>query len=241
MTVAIVDDLARDIQTLQDHLLTYCKDHKVHMHIHKYTSAADFLAALEETEYSLAFLDIYMQSETGIKLAAKIRERRPDCQIVFTTASREHAVAAFRVRALDYLVKPYSYSELEEALERFQEIAGRIAHYIEVKEGRYQTRILINDILYTDYSNHYIQIHTTTCVVRSYMSFGEFAPLLAPYPQFLWCYRNCMVNMDYIESLEDRDFILKNKERVPISKARKKEVTQAYADYLFDYVNGGFH
>ena len=47
--------------------------------------------------------------------------------------------------------------------------------------------------------------------------------------------------MDHIESLEDRDFLMKNRERVPISKARKNEVTQAYADYLFDYVNGGIH
>ena len=41
--------------------------------------------------------------------------------------------------------------------------------------------------------------------------------------------------------MEDRDFIMENKERVPISKARKNEVTQAYADYLFDSLNGGMH
>ena len=108
-----------------------------------------------------------------------------------------------------------------------------------MKEGYLMTRILVTDIMYVDYHNHYIQIHTSTCQIRSYMSFGEFAPMLDPYPQFLWCYRNCMVNMDYIESFDSSDFILNTGERLPIAKARKQEITQAYANYIFDYVNGG--
>ena len=241
MTVAIVDDLNKDIETLQKNIERYCQEKKIHMNVQPFTSEASFLLSLDNTEYSLVFLDIYMEKETGLRLAQHIRKRLPKCQIVFTTASKEHALEAFRVRALDYLVKPYTYEELSEALNRFQETSCKFVHYIEVKEGRYQTRILVDDILYTDYSNHYIQIHTTTCVVRTYMSFADFAPMLETYPQFLWCYRNCMVNMDHIEAMEDRDFIMENKERVPISKARKNEVTQAYADYLFDSLNGGMH
>lgn len=76
-------------------------------------------------------------------------------------------------------------------------------------------------------------------MIRSYLSFDDFAPMLEPYSQFLWCYRNCMVNMDYIESFDDKDFILNNGERLPIAKARKQDIIQAYADYVFDYVNGG--
>lgn len=241
MTAAIVDDLIKDIQVLEEYLNNYCQEHKVHIQVHRFTSESAFLQSLDQTEYSLVFLDIYMQNETGIRLAQQVRRTFPRCQVIFTTASKEHALEAFRVRALDYLVKPYTYDELADAMKRFEETAEKFIHYIEVKEGRYQTRILIDDIVYTDYSNHYIQIHTTSCVVRSYMSFADFAPMLESYPQFLWCYRNCLVNMDHIESLEDRDFLMKNRERVPISKARKNEVTQAYADYLFDYVNGGIH
>lgn len=208
------------------------------MQVKKYVSAQTFLKSMQHFDFHLVFLDIYMQQTTGVEIAKTVRRKFPDCQIVFTTASSEHAVEAFRLRALDYLTKPYSYEMLEESLHRFDAVSDKFVRYIEVKEGRYLTRILLSDILYTDYSNHYIQIHTTNCVIRSYMSFGDFSPMLEPYPQFLWCYRNCMVNMDYIESLEERDFILKNKERIPISRARKKEITQAYANYLFDFVNG---
>ncbi len=43
-----------------------------------------------------------------------------------------------------------------------------------------------------------------------------------------------MVNMDFIESYMDRDFILKNGESIPITAARKREILQTYADYIFD-------
>lgn len=239
MTIALVDDSHEDLETLFDYICRYCQEHKIHIHIEKFISDLSFLRSAKKTVYDLVFLDIYMQQASGIQIAQKLREWHPKCQIIFTTASRDYAIKAFRLRALDYLVKPYSYELLSESCDRFGQVAAKYAHYIELKEGRHYTRVLISDIIYTDYHNHYIQIHTAACQIRSYMSFGEFAPMLEPYPQFLWCYRNCMVNMDYIESFDNSDFILNNGERLPIAKARKQEITQTYANYVFDFVNGG--
>ena len=239
MTIALVDDSAADIEVLYDYISRYCRERNVHICVKKFTDETAFLASMDGTAYSLVFLDIYMQHITGIQVAEKIRKLSPKCQIIFTTNSTEHAVKAFRLHALDYLVKPYSYSCLADALDRFDTIASKFSHYIELKEGRHYTRILISDIMYTDYRNHYIQVHTASCVIRSYMSFNDFMPMLSSYPQFLWCYRNCMVNMDYIDSFDDKDFILKNTERFPIAKARRQEILQAYANYVFDNTGGG--
>ena len=71
------------------------------------------------------------------------------------------------------------------------------------------------------------------------MPFDKFSPMLKPYRQFLWCYRNCMVNMDYIDFLEDKDFVLTDGKRIPISRAMHNEVTQTYANYMFEYVSKG--
>ena len=219
MHTAIIDDSQTDLQYLYENISRYCTEHKVHMQIDQFDNEQKFLYSVKEKNYDLVILDIYMKRITGDRLAQFIREQRPDCQIIFTTASREHAVGAFKVRALDYLVKPYTYEELENALDRFEEVYDKFLHYIELKEGRQYTRILITDIMYVDYHNHYIQVHTTSNVVRSYMPFDKFAPSLQPYCQFLWCYRNCMVNMDYIVSVEDRDFVLTDGKRIPISRA----------------------
>lgn len=239
MTIALIDDSANDIELLFNYICRYCQEYKIHAHIEKFTNDLAFLREAKRTSYDLVFLDIYMQQTSGIQIAVKLRETHPKCQIIFATVSKEYAANAFRLHALDYLVKPYTYEMLSDALGRYEQIASKFAHYIELKEGRHYTRILISDIIYTDYHNHYIQVHTNSCMIRSYMSFDDFSPMLEPYQQFLWCYRNCMVNMDYIESFDDKDFILNNGERLPIAKARKQEIIQTYANYVFDYVNGG--
>lgn len=239
MQVAIVDDSAADIEYLYDNICRYCREHKVHIQIERYDNEQEFLSGLKEKAYDLVILDIYMNRINGDRIAEFVRDKYPKCQIIFITASRDYAVKAFKVRALDYLVKPYKYEELESALDRFEEVYDKFIHYIELKEGRQYTRIVITDIMYVDYHNHYIQVHTTSNVVRSYMPFDKFAPMLQPYHQFLWCYRNCMVNMDYIDSLEDKDFVLTDGKRIPISRALYQEVTQSYANYMFEYVSRG--
>ena len=109
MTAAIVDDLIKDIPVLEEYLKNYCQEHKVHIQVHRFTSESAFLQSLDQTEYSLVFLDIYMQNETGIRLAQQVRRTFPRCQVIFTTASKEHALEAFRVRALDSV----SYTHLD--------------------------------------------------------------------------------------------------------------------------------
>ena len=239
MTIAIVDDSSKDIALLYEYLCRYCNEHKIHTSIKTFTSERAFLDAFKTEKHDLIFLDIFMQDLNGIQIAKADKKLHPRCQIIFSTSSREHAIKAFRLHALDYLLKPYTYARLEDALNCYEHAAAKFTHYIELKEGRFQTRILITDIMYVDYHNHYIQVHTPLKVVRSYMSFGDFSPMLSAYGQFLWCYRNCMVNMDYVDSWEDSDFILKNGEHLPIIKSQRKQIIQTYANYIFDYVNGG--
>ena len=239
MNVAIVDDSLIDRQHLYHGLERYCREHKVHMKIEQFDNGTDFLNTFNANVYNLVFLDIFLNEIDGMQVAKSIFDQDPQCLIIFTTSSKEHAVTAFRLHALDYLLKPFSYDYLEEAMLRYERASKRFEHYIELKEGRHYTRILLSDIIYTDYYNHYIQIHTPYRTVRSYMSFKDFSPMLEAYPQFLCCYRNCMVNLDHIASMDVNDFVLTNGERIPILRARRKEIRQAYANYIFTYVTEG--
>ena len=239
MNVAVVDDNKTDQNELTGYLTKYCNENQFHCQIYTYQNGPDFLASLGRESFDLIFLDIYMNGENGIQIAEKIRLHNPDVLIIFSTTSRSHAVEGFRVRAFDYLVKPYAYDRFEETMNHCSQALTKHAHYIEVKEGRFYTKVLLDDIIYVDYYNHYIQIHTRSRMIRSYMPFSEFAPMLTCYPQFLTCYRNCLVNMDKIEIQDGKDFIMVTGERVPISRGMKNEVRQAYADYVFNCVSGG--
>ena len=239
MTIAIIDDSSEDISLLYEYISRYCNERKVHASVRAFTKEREFLSAFKTERYDLIFLDIFMQDLDGMQIAKAIKKLNPGCQIIFSTSSQEHAVKAFGIHALDYLLKPYTYARLEDALDCYENTAAKFTHYIELKEGRFQTRIFVTDIIYVDYHNHYTQVHTPQRLIRTYMPFGDFSPLLSPYRQFLWCCRNCMVNMDFVDSWEGNDFILNNGERLPIFKSQRRQIIQTYANYVFDYVNGG--
>lgn len=172
-----------------------------------------------------------------MQIAERIRKTDEACLLVFVTSSRQHAIESFRVRAFDYLLKPYTYEQFLDTMRLCDQKLVRFAHYIEVKEGRTFVKIHLHEIIYTDYYNHYIQIHTKKRVVRTYMPFSEFSKLLLPYPQFLCCYRNCMINMDHVDAMDETDFLMSNGEKLPIMRARRNEVRKQYADYAFEQLN----
>lgn len=239
MNVAIVDDMVSDREFLLENIEKYCNKYKVHLQVKSFENSYSFKNAFAKERFDFVFLDIYMNESNGIELAKYIQENDAGCQIVFTTSSQEHAIEAFQLHVLDYLLKPYTYERLEDCMKLYEKLSKKQARYIELKEGRYYTRILVSDIVYTDYHNHYIYVHTKNNIVRSYLPFPSFAPMLEDYPQFLCCYRNCLVNMDYVKYMDNGDFVLTTGERIPISRAKKQEIRQIYANYMFEYVAKG--
>jgi len=79
------------------------------------------LRRLDEEQFDIVFLDIQMPGLDGLEVATKLLEQQNPPRIVFATASSEHAVEAFRLSALDYIVKPIAEDRLQQTIERLQE------------------------------------------------------------------------------------------------------------------------
>ena len=88
-------------------------------------SATDALRTLHEIEVDAVFLDIQMPGLTGLDLAQVLARFRVPPPVVFVTAHDEHAVEAFELRAVDYVLKPVREERLAEAVRRVVEDAGR--------------------------------------------------------------------------------------------------------------------
>jgi len=220
MNIAIIEDSGQELSLLERCLQSYLSSRQVYRVIDTYTSGEAFLENWPSKSYDLIFLDILMEGISGIEVARKIRETDSECLLIFISSSKEYALQGFGVRAFDYLLAKH-------------------IRYIEVKESRTLVKIPLNEIIYTDYYNHYIQIHTGARLIRSYQQFDVFSPLLLCYPQFLCCYRNCIVNMDHVDSVDKHDFVMENGERVPITRGNRNSIYQQYADYQFLKINGG--
>ena len=113
MRIAIVDDLAAERALLKDRLEQQLHRRNVQADILEYESGETFLEAARKAPFTAAFLDIYMDGMTGMEAAKKLRETNTDCLLVFTTTSTDHALEGFQVRALHYLVKPFTEADID--------------------------------------------------------------------------------------------------------------------------------
>lgn len=239
MNIAVIDDLQTDRMRLGSFIEQYCEENRVINSVHMFQDAEEFLHGFHPKQYDVIFMDIYLKNMDGIAAAQCIREQDETALLVFSTISERHAVQSYRVHAFDYLLKPYNYEQFFEVFQQCNKTISLKSRFIEVKEGRERIKILLDDIIYTDYYNHYIQIHTSWRVIRTYMKFAEFSPMLLDFSEFLCCYRNCIINLDKVTSFDNGGFCMKNGEIIPVMRSKVHEMKQHYADYMFAKIERG--
>jgi DNA-binding LytR/AlgR family response regulator len=105
----------------------------------------------------LALLDIEMPGGNGVQLAAALRQAGVRC-VVFSTAHAEHALQAFELAALDYLLKPYTAERLAAALARVRELLARplapVGEWWVAGE-----RLRLADVQWISAADNYIELH----------------------------------------------------------------------------------
>ena len=106
MTIAIVDDIAEERALLRKRLEKISLQKNIEFHCCEYENGEAFLEASKNQNFTVLFLDIYMDGINGIEIAKNFRKCNKDCMLIFTTTSRDHALEGFQVRAMHYLVKP---------------------------------------------------------------------------------------------------------------------------------------
>ncbi len=233
MRIAIVDDIASDRLFLRRQLDILLKRLALNGQILEFDTGASFLSEARRNSFDLIFLDIYIGEENGIDTAKSLRLFDPDCLLVFTTSSADHALEGFRVRAMQYLVKPYTQNDLSDL---FHEITKRFPAsepYIQVNKGSKTVRLRFCEILYAEHYKHQIFIHTKDgrrFAIRR--TFREFAESITD-ERFFLCGRGLIINLEHAADFDGSDFILKNGNRLPVSRSLLKDARLAFGDFLF--------
>lgn len=190
--------------------------------VNAYTRASDAMDAIIEQHPDIVFLDIQMPELSGIDMAKHILSKT---RIVFTTAYRDFAVEGFRVNALDYLLKPISYAEFLESVERARALSKDSDNdFITVKSEYRLVRIPVNDILYIEGLKDYIKIYVDGIArpVLTLMSMKSIEAML-PDDSFLRVHRSYIANTDKIRIVE-QGRIVYGESRIPVSDSYKAQV-----------------
>ncbi|MDN5894361.1 MAG: LytTR family DNA-binding domain-containing protein [Nocardioides sp.] len=127
-------------------------------------SATDALRMLQDLDVDAVFLDIQMPGLTGLDLAQVLARFKSPPPIVFVTAHEQHAVEAFDLRAVDYVLKPVRAERLTEAIRRIVDRSGGPApgtdEQIAVERGGVTRFINRSDILHVEAHGDYARLHT---------------------------------------------------------------------------------
>ena len=234
MTIAIVDDIKEERVLLRTRLEKIFHQKDMGFHCCEYENGEAFLEASKDQDITVLFLDIYMDGANGIEIAKEFRKSNKDCLLIFTTTSTDHALEGFQVRALHYLVKPYSENDISALAD---EILSRIpdsGKYIDAKVDGSNIQIPFRKIIYAEHFSHMIYIHTDgerELVTRQ--SFDSFITSLKMDPRFYQCNRGVVINLEHAVDFDGTGFRLDNGSNVPVSRKLLKNARQTFMEFLF--------
>ena len=126
-------------------------------------SATEALRLLHDLEVDAVFLDIQMPGLTGLDLAQVLSRFKSPPPIVFVTAHEEHAVDAFDLHAVDYVLKPVREERLAEAVRRVVTAGATIPSgdtQIAVERGGVTRFIARSDVTHVEAQGDYARLHT---------------------------------------------------------------------------------
>ena len=167
---------------------------------------------LLKEEVDLMFLDIEMPLCSGVEFAERLAESHPSIAIIFTTAYPQYAVQGFRLDAVDYLLKPLSFEDMQSAVER---VKRRIAATVQpasaaseekdlfVRISGSTLKISIDDIVFIKGLSEYVQIclHSEQKLLTTHDSIKHFEEML-PADKFFRIHKSFLINLAYFESAE---------------------------------------
>ncbi|WP_277487704.1 LytR/AlgR family response regulator transcription factor [Catalinimonas alkaloidigena] len=204
----------------------------------RFSSAVEALKILHEQTVDLIFLDIQMPDLSGIELARVLDRggRMKGPRIIFTTAYDQFALEGYKVDALDYLLKPFSYEEFLRAVSKAQAYAefaqpkgnpGRSAEpeadYLFLKVEYQLVKINFNDILYIQGLKDYVKVYlySSNKPLLSLISMKALEDKL-PANRFRRIHRSYIISLEKINAVT-KSSVQIGKESIPVSNQYKED------------------
>ena len=235
LRIAICDDMPQELERAGSLLKKYAREHmNDEIKIQSFSSPLELLThAAEKGGFDVLLLDIYMPGIMGTEAARELRAMGDQCQIIFLTTSRDHAVDAFSLDAAHYLVKPYSDKEFFAALDKVMDIlAMKNEAYITLKSTDGIRRIELSRLLYSETDSHVQKINLTDgSAIHVRKSSTELFELLEGEPRFYKCGSTYIINMDYIVELTSRNVVFSTGTKIPMLNRKYGDFKQRYMDY----------
>ena len=212
-----------------------------------FNNAIDAQQRLTEEPADLIFADINMPDLNGVDFVRALPDRP---MVIFTTAYSEYAVEGFKLDAVDYLLKPFSFADFSrsaakanslyelrqnrrsEPQETASEATPRDKEYISVKADYKVSLVRIAEIIYLESEGEYVRMHLADGPTITTLFRLKNMETALPAESFMRVHRSYIVNLRAIKAYVKGRIFLSDNEYVPIGE-NYKEAFQAYIDKNF--------
>lgn len=243
MKVLIIDNEEQIRAGLNKQLKAFCPSVT---EVSEAGGVSEGLKLIADYEPDLVFLDVEMDDGTGIELVKKLKQ--PTFQLVFITAHDKYAIDAFRLSAIDFLLKPIDAEDLVKAVEKAEsqlknrslemqfQILQESLSSITVNEKKIVLKdsesiyfVKVSDIVHCKAEGPYTEFYLIPQQkITISKSLKEYEELLEPYG-FIRTHHSHLINIKRIVRFDKANggtLILENKQTVPVSQRKRDQIME---------------
>ena len=246
--IALCDDEPAELEKTEQLLGDYEKKYPgLEFMVRRFENADELLCLVREKNYipDLILMDIYMADKKsnsyplGMEAARELRNMNYKGKIVFLTTSKEYALEAFDVDALQYMVKPVSEEKLFSVLNSLlKDIEEERKKYILLRIEGKLARVSLNDIVYCEAQGKRQCLYLTDgkqYILR--MTMTELYGQLSQCQEFARIGAAFIVNLGYIGTLNAKEICMDNGRKIYLPRGTYKSLREQYFNYYCREVN----
>ena len=238
LQIAVCDDNIDELSNMVQLIDLYRTSRNLNCDHAVFPNGFELVSALEKGKrFDIYCLDIMMPGFTGIDAAKEIRTFDKTAPILFFTSSPEFALESYSVKAINYVLKPVSKEKLfftfDELLEQIKTKDEEDAVIVKSNEGI--QKILISNLVFVEVIGRNVLYHLRSGkVAECTASFSPVCDSLLKYGCFIKPHRSYLVNMQYVDTIENHQITLQTLSAVPVAQGKAKEMKQQYLNYQME-------
>ncbi len=238
LQIAVCDDNIDELSNMVHLINQYRTSKNLDCEYAIFQNGFDLVSVLEKGKrFDIYCLDIIMPGFMGIDVAKEIRAFDKTAPILFLTSSPEFALESYSVKAINYVLKPISKEKLfftfDDILEQLKVEKNDDAVIIKSNEGI--QKILISNLVFAEVIGRNVLYHLLSGkVIECVEPFSSACDTLLKYGCFIKTHRSYLVNMQYVDTIENNQITLQTLSCIPISQGKAREIKQRYLAYQME-------
>ena len=232
MNICVLDDMPKLAEKISAKVFSYLSMQDIRPDIITVNSSQELRSInVDDLDMLLADIDLGEEQENGIALARFVKQRNPNCQIIFISSFLNYATDVYCAEHVWFLLKDQLDERLPMALNKALENldpAGT-ANLI-LKRGRERLSINAASIICIESHQRKVLIYCNDRIEESYGSISELEKQL-PGDKFVRCHNSYIINLAMIEKYGSKELMMARDMCVPVSRQYRDFIKEAFMDY----------